>query len=88
MEFDGETLDTGFTKLGAMVGADFKTGVNVSIMPGVRIGPNSVVGPHVMLRRDLGPGRIILFESDNKILEREISLGESERRKFEKRCAE
>jgi len=88
VEFDGETLDTGVAKLGAIVGADSKTGVNVSIMPGVRIGPNSVVGPHVMLRRDLGPGRMILFESDNKIIEREINLGESERRKFEKRCAE
>ena len=88
IESDGKTLDTGLDKLGTIVGADSKIGINVSIMPGVRIGPNSVVGPHVMLRRDLGPGRMILFESNNKIIEREISLGESERRKFEKRCAE
>jgi bifunctional UDP-N-acetylglucosamine pyrophosphorylase/glucosamine-1-phosphate N-acetyltransferase len=67
-----ETMDTGRDKLGTMVGAGSKTGINVSIMPGVRIGPNSVVGPHVMLGRDLGPSRMILTDGDNRIIEKEI----------------
>jgi len=80
IESEGKTLNTGLDKLGAIIGAGSKTGINVSIMPGVRIGPNSVVGPHVMLRRDLGPGRMILLDSDNRLIEREISQGERQRR--------
>jgi len=80
IEGDGKTLDTGLDKLGTIVGADSKTGVNVSIMPGVRIGPNSVVGPHVMLQRDLGPRRMMLLDNANRIIEREISLRENEGR--------
>ncbi len=79
-EGDGKTLDAGLDKLGAIIGADSKTGINVSIMPGVRIGPNSVVGPHVMLQRDLGPGRMILLDSDNRLIERGIDRGGKERR--------
>ena len=75
IESGDETLDTGLDKLGSIIGADSKTGINVSIMPGVRIGPNSVVGPHVMLRRDLGPNRMILLDSANRLVEREISSG-------------
>ena len=75
IESGGETLDTGLDKLGAIIGADSKTGINVSLMPGVRIGPNSIVGPHVMLRRDLGPKRMILLDSANQLVERQISPG-------------
>lgn len=70
---DGEHLATGLDKLGAIIGADTKTGINVSIMPGVRIGPNSMVGPHVLLRRDLGPNRMVLAESANRIVERKLT---------------
>ncbi len=80
VEGDGKTLDTGRDKLGAIIGADSKTGINVSIMPGVRIGPNSIVGPHVMLQHDLGPSRMILLDSDNRLVEREIGQSRNERR--------
>lgn len=72
---DGNTLDTGLAKLGAIMGADSRTGINVSVMPGVRVGPNSVVGPHVMLRRDVGPNRMIVTDGDNRIVERELPSG-------------
>jgi len=75
IESDGTIMGTGLAKLGAIIGADSKTGINVSVMPGVRVGPNSVVGPHVMLRRDLGPNRMILTDSDNRIIERELGPG-------------
>jgi bifunctional UDP-N-acetylglucosamine pyrophosphorylase/glucosamine-1-phosphate N-acetyltransferase len=57
-----ESVDTGQDKLGAIFGNNSRTGVNVSVMPGVRIGPNSVVGPHVCLMQDLEPDRLILAE--------------------------
>ena len=68
----GDAVDTGLDKLGAMVGADSRTGINVSIMPGVRIGPNSIVGPHVMLTRDLEPNRMILMNTQERVIEREF----------------
>jgi len=73
MQDGDEALDTGLDKLGAIIGADSKTGVNVSVMPGVRIGPGSVVGPHVMLQHDLAPNRMVMLDADNRIVETQIS---------------
>lgn len=51
----GQATDSGLDKLGAMIGPGCKTGINASIMPGVRIGRGSIVGPHVLLAHDLEP---------------------------------
>ena len=72
MKIDGESLDTGLNKLGAIIGNNSKTGVNVSIMPGVKIGPNSIVGPHVCLTDDLEPDTIILAEPVHKTVRKSI----------------
>ncbi len=58
----GETVDTGMVKLGSIIGDNCKTGINVSIMPGKKIGPNSLVGPHVILNSDLEPDTFIKTE--------------------------
>lgn len=50
---DGEIAATGRHKLGAMIGAGVRVGVNASIMPGVKIGKNSFVGSGVILDKDL-----------------------------------
>ncbi len=55
-------IDSGRDKLGAIIGDNCKTGINASVMPGVRIGPDSVVGSHVCLMDDLGPGKMIQAE--------------------------
>jgi UDP-N-acetylglucosamine diphosphorylase/glucosamine-1-phosphate N-acetyltransferase len=52
-------IDSGRDKLGAIIGDNCKIGINASIMPGVRIGPNSIVGSHVCLMDDLGPGKMM-----------------------------
>lgn len=72
IESDDETLDTGLIKLGAIIGAHSKTGINASIMPGVRIGPNSLVGPHVLLTHDLEPDKSIQLNTHNTIIERKM----------------
>lgn len=77
---NGGTVDTGLAKLGAIVGAGSKTGVNVSIMPGVRIGPYSVVGPHVLLSRDLEPNTMLLLDGDNRLAKKRLNHGEGVRR--------
>ena len=72
VEIEGESVDTGRDKFGAIIGNDSKTGVNVSILPGVKIGPNSIVGPHVCLTDDLEPDTIILAEPVHKTVRKSI----------------
>lgn len=50
---EGEIGESGRTKLGAMIGCDVRIGVNASVMPGIKIGSNSMVGAGVMLEKDL-----------------------------------
>lgn len=48
-----EIINTHHEKLGAFLGANCKTGVNSSTMPGVRMGTGSRLGPNITLKRDL-----------------------------------
>ena len=50
---NSNTVNTGMDKFGAIIGDNCRTGINVSIMPGVKIGPNSIVGPSVCLTEDV-----------------------------------
>ncbi|TAK21164.1 MAG: hypothetical protein EPO26_14600 [Chloroflexota bacterium] len=61
---DGSRVDTGMTKIGALIGAHARTGINVSLMPGVRIGSGSAVGPGVHLHRDVPNGRLVTARQD------------------------
>lgn len=74
-----EMVDTGLDKLGAMMGENSKTGINASILPGIRIGANSFVGPHVCLTTDLGANKIILPEAQYRIMQKEIGLDENKK---------
>jgi bifunctional UDP-N-acetylglucosamine pyrophosphorylase/glucosamine-1-phosphate N-acetyltransferase len=52
-------MNTGMDKFGAVIGNNCRTGINVSIMPGVKIGPNSVIGPSVCLTEDVKSNTIV-----------------------------
>jgi len=69
-----EIVDTRLDKFGTIMGAGCKTGINASVMPGVKIGPNSIVGSHVCLMKDLEPNRMILMEPRYRILDNRIDL--------------
>jgi UDP-N-acetylglucosamine diphosphorylase/glucosamine-1-phosphate N-acetyltransferase len=73
--FDGGTvrmavkdniLDTGRRKLGVFLGDDVKTGINVSLMPGVKVGNNSWIGPGITMYRDLPPNTVVLLKQEHK----------------------
>jgi NDP-sugar pyrophosphorylase family protein len=49
----GERIDTGRDKLGGMIGANVRIGVNASTMPGVKLGAGSMLGSSLPLNRDL-----------------------------------
>jgi len=82
----GDSLvDTGYDKLGAIVGRGCRIGVNVSLMPGVRVGPNSCVGPHVCLRQDLEANKVVLLESQYQVTDNQARLDQHKRQELLKK---
>ena len=57
-----EVLDSGLRKLGAFFGDGVETGIGTMIMPGVKVGSHSSVGPGVVLTRDLEENTLVLLE--------------------------
>ena len=55
----GKRISTGRRKFGAIVGAHVKTGINVSLMPGVKIGSYSWIAPGAVVYEDI-PSRSFL----------------------------
>jgi NDP-sugar pyrophosphorylase family protein len=49
----GKKIDTGRTKLGATIGAGAFVGVGAMLMPGVKIGRRSVIGPLTLVLEDV-----------------------------------
>lgn len=52
----GEWVNTRRKKLGAVLGEDVRTGINVSIFPGVKIGRGVWIGPGAIIDRDVPSG--------------------------------
>jgi len=73
------SIDTGRDKLGAIIGDNSKTGINASVMPGKKVGPNSVVGSHVCLKEDLEPGKMILVRPQYDVLPNISELDEAKK---------
>jgi bifunctional UDP-N-acetylglucosamine pyrophosphorylase/glucosamine-1-phosphate N-acetyltransferase len=61
-----EKVSTGMEKFGCIMGENCKTGINVSIMPGMKIGPNAIIGAHIMVSKDVGSRKLILLEQKIK----------------------
>ena len=51
-------------KLGAILGDNVKTGINALLMPGIKVGNDSWIGPNVVVQRDLRPKSIILLKQE------------------------
>jgi NDP-sugar pyrophosphorylase family protein len=81
-------VDTGMDKFGAIIGRNSRTGINSSILPGVRVGPNSVVGPNVCLTRDLESNKMVLPEPNFRIVENKNELAEGKKGMLMKRLGE
>jgi len=82
IEVGDSLVDTGYDKLGAIVGRGCRIGVNASLMPGVRVGPDSFVGPQVCLSQDLGANKLVLLESRYQIEDNKTRLDEDKRQKL------
>jgi len=60
-------VDSGTNKLGAIIGDNCKTGINACLEPGVKVGPQSMVGPNVDLQGDLEPETIIFVNKNSYV---------------------
>jgi NDP-sugar pyrophosphorylase family protein len=88
LEVGGSLIDTGYDKLGAIVGRGCRIGVNTSLMPGVRVGPDSFVGPQVCLSQDLGANKMVLLESQYQVEDNKTKLDEGKRQELLRRLAD
>ncbi len=79
LRFDGQPVEvsvkgakarTGRRKLGAFLGDGVKTGINVSIFPGVKVGEESWISPHVALDRDVPPHTLVAVKSALELRQR------------------
>jgi len=53
MNIRGRLVDSGRRKLGAIIGDEVNTGINVNLMPGVKVGSRTLIGPGITICRDL-----------------------------------
>ena len=58
MVVKGVRVDTGLRKLGAVIGGYAQTGINVSLMPGVKVGSYALIYPHCVVDRDVPRGAV------------------------------
>jgi NDP-sugar pyrophosphorylase family protein len=82
MKVGDNLVDTDYDKLGAIVGRGCRIGVNASLMPGVRVGPNAFVVPQVCLRDDLEENKTVLLEPRYEVQDNQTRLDESKRREL------
>jgi NDP-sugar pyrophosphorylase family protein len=54
---DGEAIDTGLEKLGCLIGARSALGIQVIVLPGRVIAPDSQFAPRITIEKNLPPGR-------------------------------
>ncbi|MCW3990870.1 MAG: sugar phosphate nucleotidyltransferase [Candidatus Bathyarchaeota archaeon] len=56
MNIKGRSVDSGCRKLGAVVGDNAQTGINVSLLPGIKIGSEAWVAPGLVADEDVPSG--------------------------------
>ncbi len=78
----GQKFATGKNKLGVIIGRDTRVGVNSSIMPGVKIGGNSLVGAGLVIDKDIPENSFCLGKSELVIEKNIASLAKKSREKF------
>jgi len=86
VNIQGKRSNSHMDKLGVIIGSDCKTGINSCLMPGIRVGPNSIVGPGVTLLKDLEPNKIMLLKDKSYVVKKnEIRLSSEKKEELMKK---
>jgi bifunctional UDP-N-acetylglucosamine pyrophosphorylase/glucosamine-1-phosphate N-acetyltransferase len=59
VEIKGERIDSGRRKLGVIIGDDAQTGINVNLLPGVKVGAGAWIAPGLTVYEDIKSGTIL-----------------------------
>jgi len=69
----GQLIDSRRKKLGAIIGPNVKTGINVSIMTGKIIGENSRIGAHTIVSEDIPPNTLYYHDPNEGIVKKSLT---------------
>jgi len=72
MNIEGKIIDTKRRKMGTIIGDNVKIGINSSIMCGVKIENDVLVGAHTMVNEDIPPKSVYYADFKNIILKKQI----------------
>ncbi|MHA1351095.1 MAG: bifunctional sugar-1-phosphate nucleotidylyltransferase/acetyltransferase [Promethearchaeota archaeon] len=64
-----KSINSGRRKLGAIIGPNSQTGINSSIMCGIKIGRDSIIGAHTLVNEDI-PSNTIYYKDENGIIKK------------------
>lgn len=73
-----QSQDSGRRKFGVIMGDNVKTGINVQIMPGIKIGANAWIGPGAQVSTDVPPEYFYRQSKDGSITSTRKRIGEYE----------
>ncbi|MFQ6129959.1 MAG: bifunctional sugar-1-phosphate nucleotidylyltransferase/acetyltransferase [Candidatus Hadarchaeaceae archaeon] len=62
MEVGGKVISSGRRKLGTIIADNVRTGINCTINVGVKIGPDSAVGPGTVVYEDVPPNTMVFVK--------------------------
>lgn len=60
---DGQRVDTGMEKLGCLIGARAALGIQVILLPGREVAPDSIYAPRITVEKNLPTGRYRLAQA-------------------------
>ncbi|MHA2243380.1 MAG: bifunctional sugar-1-phosphate nucleotidylyltransferase/acetyltransferase [Candidatus Hodarchaeales archaeon] len=72
MTIQGEKISTGRRKFGVLLGDNVKTGINVSLMPGITIGENSQIGAHTLVNQDVPPNTLLYHDPNQGLIKKNL----------------
>ncbi len=75
-------VNTGMDKFGAIIGDNCRIGINVSIMPGIKIGPNSIIGPSVCLMENVDSNTMMGLPTSARPIRKSFHPHRSSKEKF------
>lgn len=80
MTIKGRRVSTGCKKMGAVVGDHVQTGIHVTLMPGVKVGPRARIGANTTVTRDV-PARGVFYARTEAVLEQRAGTKEKSTKK-------
>jgi bifunctional UDP-N-acetylglucosamine pyrophosphorylase/glucosamine-1-phosphate N-acetyltransferase len=79
VQVNDNPVNTAMDKFGAVIGNNCRTGINVSIMPGIKIGQNSIIGPSVCLTENVNSNTMIRFSGLEQPVRERVDRGHEEK---------